>query len=159
VKHLTALLVFAACSRPPVETSQPRGLQLERVSITTWHGPTLSASGTAERALITAAGFSAEGAKLKSANGVALSAPRLEGVTDLSHLTATGGASVKTSDGCAGETKGRVEYTAPLVRADGPVSGAGCGFELAGAGLTYDVGERHAEISGPVRTRIEASRR
>ncbi|MBL8953916.1 MAG: hypothetical protein JNK82_24275 [Myxococcaceae bacterium] len=157
-RFLLPLAALAACSRPPAETSQPRGLQLERVTIETWHGPTLSASGTAARALITASGFSAEGARLTSATGVELDAAALEGENDLRHMSAAGGASVKTRDGCAGETKGRVDYAAPLVRAEGPVSGAGCGFELAGGGLTYDVSERHAEIEGPVRTRIEASR-
>lgn len=158
MRSLPALLIIAACSRPPAETSRPSGLQLEGVTLTTWHGAAPSASGTAARALITPSGFSAEGVKLKSATGVELTAPRLEGELDLSRMSAAEGASVKTADGCAGQTRGRVEYVAPLVRTAGPVSGGGCGFELEGSKLTYDVLERRADLAGPVRTRIEAAR-
>ncbi len=153
------ILLLLGCSRPPSEASQPGGLQLERVTITTWHGAAVTASGTAARAVVTPSGFSAEGANVRSASGVEVKAARLEGELDLSRLTATEGAAVTTSDGCSGETRGRVDYATPLVRTEGPVSGAGCGFELAGSRLTYDVAERRAEVFGPVRTRIEAPTR
>lgn len=152
------MLIIAACSRPPAETAQPRGLQLEGVTITTWHGAAQTATGTAARALVTPSGFYAEDVKLKSASGVELVAPLLDGALDLSRAAAADGASVKTSDGCSGQTRGRVDYVQPIVRTEGPVTGGGCGFELNGSKLTYDLVQRRAEIAGPVRTRIEAAR-
>jgi hypothetical protein len=158
LRLLFALLLIApGCSRPPAESTQPRGLQLEGVTITTWRGAAISASGTAARALITPSGFQAEGVSLRSAAGVELRAPLLDGAIDLSNMSAADGAAVKTSDGCAAQTRGRVAYAAPIVRTEGPLSGGGCGFQLSGSRLTYDVVERRAEVFGPVRTRIEAA--
>ena len=160
MRFSTALLALAAaaCTRPPPEQPAPRGLLLEGVTLTTWRGAELSASGTAARATVTPQGFFAEGVSVKLAGGVSLTAPLLDGAMSLDRLAAADGVTVKTSDGCAGSTRGRVDYEGGVARTEGPVTGGGCGFSLDGARLVYSVAERRAEVLGPVRTRIEAAR-
>jgi hypothetical protein len=157
VRFLLPALLVAACSRPPAETAQPRGLQLEGVRLTTWRDGELGSSGTAARATLTAQGFFAEDVALTTSTGVTLRAPLVDGSMDLRRLAASDGAAVKTDDGCSGSTRSRVEYFEGIARTEGPVSGGGCGFTVDGSRLEYNVLERRAEISGPVKTRIEAA--
>ena len=150
------LLLAAACGRPPAVAPLPKGVQLEAVKLTTWAGPQLSARGTAAKATLTPQGFVADDVVITSADGTTVRAVRIEGQLDLDRVVAPQGVAVQTADGCDGATREPVDYVHGVATATGPITAGGCGFELQGSRLRYSVAERRAEISGPVRTRVEA---
>lgn len=151
------LLIAAACTRPPAAQRAEQGVNLHNVKVTTWAGPELRARGTAERATLTPESFVAEDVALTTAEGTLLRAPRVEGNVELTRAAAPSGLDAKTAEGCEGSTRERVEWNDGVATTAGAITAKGCGVELSGSRLTYNLAEGRAEIFGPVRTRIEAT--
>jgi hypothetical protein len=152
-------LLALAYARPPAEpTEQPGGLALRGVKIEAWRGDRKTFSGSAPRVSLQRNTFEAADATLKLESGTRVDAPVLQGDDEGARASAPQGGTARTADGCVATTKTPARYDGHTVQVDGALSVDGCGVALTAQGMRYAVGERKADLDGPVETHVEARR-